>query len=125
MPRKRLEWFRFRVGRAVWRVLFVPRILDESTGNELLGRCIYARRWIEISAAQTMPEICHTLLHEVMHCAGEGFACSPFDPQSEERFIETSEKRLWSILAQLGFAPPELPRGFAEMQLTALAARGM
>lgn len=123
--RRSIEWFRFRADRRVWRVVFRPRLLDESTGQELLGRCMYTRRTIEISAAQPVEDICHTLIHELMHCAAQGFEASELDPTAEERLITASESRLWGIMAQLGFTPPDFPKGFEAMHRVGKEARGL
>lgn len=123
--RRRLEWFRFKIGGRAWRVVFEPRLMDLDTGAELLGLCDFERCMIRLSAAQPMPDVCATLLHELMHCAGQSYVASESDPTAEERFICASEVRLWAIIVQFGFAPPPLPNGFDSMQRDGMAARGL
>ena len=120
--RRRLEWFRFRLPREVWRVVIVPRLFSE-TGKELYGVCDYDRRTIKLSAAQPVDELCNTLIHELLHCAGAGHASNLFDSDHEERFILACEPRLWAIVSQLGFRPPLLPVGWERMHALAMEAR--
>lgn len=125
MNASRLQWFRFRVGRSLWRCIIVPRIVDENSGAELLGRAHLTKRVVEIAAWQEWSSILETTIHEMMHAAG-GYRASRSiaDIEAEERYISRAERRMWQIVVQFGFRLPDLPEGFAELRAIALEARG-
>jgi hypothetical protein len=120
----RLVWFRFSAHGKRWRVVLVPRLVADTDGAELFGVTTFRRSLIEIAAWQPWGDLCETVLHEIMHAAGDTRGKLAEDVEAEERYIARAEGPLWNILAQCGFALPPFPRGFEAMRERAIAARG-
>ena len=120
----RLVWFRFSAHGRQWRVVLVPRLVADTDGAELFGVTTFRRCLIEIAAWQPWADLCETVLHEMMHAAGNTRGKLPEDVEAEERYIARAEAPLWCILAQCGFTLPPFPRGFESMRERAIAARG-
>ncbi len=118
MPRSpsRLPWCTYMIGRAKWRSVIVPRIIDPHDGRELAGICHFGRRLIEVAAWQSDAELRRTMLHEMMHSAGGATATEHHDGEAEERAVLAMERGLYTIITQFGFSLPPLPEGLDEMR---------
>lgn len=127
MPRavSRLPWCSYMLGRARWRAVIVPRIIDPHDGRELAGICHFGRRLIEVAAWQSDAEMRRTMLHEMMHSAGCATSTEQHDGEAEERAVLAMERGLYTIITQFGFALPPLPDGLEEMRARVRDAGGV
>ena len=103
-------------------VLYLVESL-ESDGEPMFGLTHYDRHEIEIYAGQEFGELCHTLIHELMHTFGGDDHTDDLTRLAEELFIRRSEARAWSILTEMGLRVPDLPHGFTELRARAIAAQ--
>ena len=120
-PPKRLAWFHVGDDEDGWRVFLVERIMHE--GAELVGVCHYDTHTIEVDAWQSYDEICHTMLHELLHAWSGEDPCDEVARLAEERFICRCERAAFDGLVTMGLRVPDLPRGFDALRARAIAAQ--
>ena len=92
-------------------------------GEPMFGLTHYDRHEIEIFAGQDFGELCHTLMHEMLHTFGGDEHTDDLTRLAEELFIRRCEARAWSSLTEMGLRVPDLPRGFDGLRARAIAAQ--
>ncbi len=106
-------WFRFRPHplEKRWSVFLATReecaaLRADAEGGPYVGRTVYGRRCIYISARQSEAEIRDTLTHELVHAAIGGHL-TPHE--LEETVVEMIAPRLTDILSDIPMQFPPLP----------------
>lgn len=109
-------WLKPHIGGQLWRVYLVgPRtrfLLDEDTGDRLLGKCDYARCKIYVSKAldesARSDVLWHELMHALLHVTGAEQVYGG-DPKKDERLVSTVTPAMHRLLCDLGFRFPRGP----------------
>lgn len=107
------RWFPLHLGGQRWTVYLVPAkskfLVDDDSGDRLLGRCVYEQCKIYISKdldeGSREDTLLHELLHALLHVTGaeKVYGC---DAKKDELLVTALTPVMHRLLKDLGFRFP-------------------
>lgn len=106
-----LDWFRFRDDRKrVWRCI-IANASEMPELEKASGLCVYSQRTIVLNGDTPKRDWDLVVLHEILHAS-----LADTGLQSDETHVDLMSTHGLSMLKQLGFRLPPLPKGTKEVR---------